>query len=80
MFQDKLFQKQECSFVWNFLADLNEGFPCILGCQLRTIRALSMLDKVLDFEYLFQDGVRQNLKNSEINSASRTADKPPSVS
>ena len=83
MFQDELFQKQECSFVWNFLANLNEGLPRILGCQLRTIRALAMLDKILNFEYLFQDGVRQNLgkkENREINNAQRTADEPPSGS
>jgi hypothetical protein len=33
MLQDKLFKVQKRAFVWNFLPNLNKGFPRVLGSQ-----------------------------------------------
>ncbi len=52
MFQDKLLKVQECTFMGNFLPDLNKGLPSVLCSQSGTVGTLSVLDQVFDFEYL----------------------------
>lgn len=32
VFEDELFEVEERPFMVDFLADLDEGFPCVLGC------------------------------------------------
>ena len=52
MFQNKLLKVQECTFMWNFLPDLNKGLPSVLRSQFRTVRTLSVLNQVFDLKYL----------------------------
>lgn len=59
--QDELFEVQERPFVRNFLSDLDERLPGVLRCELRAVRALAILDEVLDLEDLFEDGVGKDL-------------------
>ena len=61
VFEDKLFQVQECPFMRNFLSDLNHGFPGVFSSQFCAIRTLTVLNEILDLKNLFQDRVRQNL-------------------
>ena len=55
MLEDKLLEKEERPFVGDLLSDLNDGLPGIFGSELCTIWTLTMLDKVLDLEYLLED-------------------------
>ena len=52
MLQDELFKVQECTFMRDFLPDLNKGLPGVLRSQSRTVRTLSVLNQVFDFKYL----------------------------
>ena len=52
MLQDKLFKVQECAFMRDLLPHLDKGLPGVLCSQFRTVGALSVLDQVLDLEYL----------------------------
>jgi hypothetical protein len=52
MFQDKLLKVQECTFMRNFLPDLNKSLPSVLCGQSRTVGTLSVLNQIFDFKYL----------------------------
>ena len=55
VFEDKLFEEQEGALVWNFLPDLNEGFPSVFGGKPRAVWTLCVLDEELDLEDLLED-------------------------
>ena len=61
MLDDKLLEEQEGSLVRDLLSDLNESLPGVFSSEPRAIGALPVLDKVLDLERLFEDGIRKNL-------------------
>lgn len=52
MFQDKLLKVQECTFMGNFLPDLDKSLPSVLCGQSGTVGALSVLNQIFDFKYL----------------------------
>lgn len=52
MFQDKLLKVQKCTFMWNFLPDLDKSLPSVLCGQSGTVGTLSVLDQIFDFKYL----------------------------
>jgi hypothetical protein len=58
MLEDQLLEVQESTFVRHFLSHLDEGFPSVFGGEFCAVRALAVLDEVLNFECLFQDRVR----------------------
>ena len=55
MLEDKLLEEQKGAFMWNFLPDLNEGFPCVFGGKPRAVWTLCVLDEELDLEDLLKD-------------------------
>jgi len=59
--QDKLLEVQESSLVRHFLSDLDNSLPGILCGQLRAIRTLTILNKVLNLKGLLEYRIRQNL-------------------
>ena len=61
MFEDKLFQEQEGALVWNFLPDLNEGFPSVFSGKPCAIWTLSVLDEEFDLEDLLEDRGSEDL-------------------
>ena len=52
MFQNELFEVEEGAFVGDFLTNLDDGFPCILGICLSTVRTLLVGYDEFDFEGL----------------------------
>lgn len=59
--EDELLEVQERPLVVDFLSDLDEGTPGVLGGQPRALLALSALDDVLDLEDLLQNRSREDL-------------------
>ena len=56
MFQNELFEVEKSTLVWNFLAHLYNGSPCV-GCKtLCTVWALVVRNDVFNFEGLLEDG------------------------
>ena len=58
MLEDQLLKEQEGTLVRDLLADLDERFPSVLRCEFRAVGTLAILYKVLDLEYLLEDGIR----------------------
>ena len=56
IFEDELFEVEECSFVRDFLTDLNGCFPGIFGVSFSTIGTLLICYNVFDIECLLKDG------------------------
>lgn len=52
VFKNQLLQVQERPLVWNFLSDLNNGLPGVLGRKSRAIRTLAVQHDVFDLKYL----------------------------
>ena len=59
--EDELLEVQERPLVVDFLSDLDEGAPGVLGGQPRALLALGALDDVLDLEDLLQNRSREDL-------------------
>lgn len=59
--EDELLEVQERPLVVDFLSDLDEGTPGVLGGQPRALLALGALDDVLDLEDLLQHCSREDL-------------------
>lgn len=68
MFQNELFKVEKSSFVWNLLAHLYNGSPCV-GCKtLCTVWALVVRNDVFNFEGLLEDGpLKSFLLNSDLH-------------
>ena len=41
--------------MWNLLPNLHQRFPRIFCRELGTVRTLTMLNEIFDFEYLLED-------------------------
>lgn len=52
--QDELFQEQESPLMRDLLANLDERLPGVLRCELRTVRALTILDQILNLKHLLE--------------------------
>jgi hypothetical protein len=61
VFQDELFQKEECTFVVDLLTDLSDSVPCVLSSNTSAFVALLPQDDKLDDKDLLQDGSSENL-------------------
>lgn len=59
--EDELLEVQERPLVVDFLSDLDEGTPGVLGGQPRALLALGALDDVFDLEDLLQNRSREDL-------------------
>lgn len=60
--ENKLLQVEECPFVGNFLSNLHQCSPGVLRSKTSTIRALAVLNEVLDFECLLEYSVGEDLE------------------
>lgn len=69
MLQDELFEEKKRPFMRHFLADLDKRFPGVLRGELGAVRALSVLDDVLDLEDLLQDRRGEHLYSVSISLA-----------
>ena len=68
MFQNELFEVEESTFVWNLLAHLDDGSPCVGRKTFCTVWALVVCNDVFHFEGLLEDGpLKGFLLNSDFH-------------
>jgi hypothetical protein len=59
--EDELLEEEESPFMRHLLANLDDGFPRVLGSQSRTVRTLTALHEVFDLEGLLEHCSREHL-------------------